>query len=291
MSLDELKVVFADGFADELDADVWEVDAATWPNGTVSAGDGAARIVAQTDAPAGPGVMAYGGFRSRRRHFAPNLAGTNLLEVTLADFTHEGAFLNKYLAADGSALDHEDPHSGSYLTGFCLAIGSFGGLVGSGPVQRGVPDEELTDRVVQIHFDLFSRAGLTYILNRSVRGGDKRAYHIWGSDEDKRRWLESHEIDCPVVTLPGNSVTLAIQTDPLGDGRGWPHRYGLLLRDDGRTLSWLLDGKVMDTVDIAGFFDSSPGCVSDGVYVTIVGGGSYQRNMWQVEDVRVSADG
>lgn len=240
---------------------------------------------AQTSSPAGPGVMGYCGFATRNRQFNAHLAGTNLLELTLQDYTHAGPFLNKYLTADGAASDHEDPFSGNYLMGFCLAIGTFRGLVGSGPVSSSMPVETLTDRVVQVHFDWYSKAGLWICLNRNVVAGDKENFRTWGTDEDKEEWRTTHAIECPVVTGPGNSVSLAHRQ--LGVNTGWGHRYGLLLSDDGNTLSWRLDGKVMDTVDISGFFSSSPGCVADGAYATIAGGASYQHNVWTVADLQI----
>lgn len=231
--------------------------------------------------------MAYCGFATKNRLFAPHLAGVNLLELALTDYTHQGPFLNKYLAADGAPSAREDPLCGNYLMGFCLAIGTFRGLVGTGPVSRDVPVETVRDRVVQIHFDWWSKAGLLFCLNRNVIASDKGRIRIWGSDDDKERLRKQQPVQCPVITIPGNSVSLAVRKDPAGDGIAWGHRYGLLLADDGNTLSWLLDGNVMDTVDIFGFFSSSPGCVADGAYATIVGGGSYQHNVWSVTDLRI----
>ena len=60
------------------------------------------------------------------------------------------------------------------------------------------------------------------------------------------------------------------------------------LADDGNTLYWTLDGVTLDTQDITGFFHSSPGCVAEGAYVTIVGYASFQRNTWTVSDARIS---
>ena len=120
--------------------------------------------------------------------------------------------------------------------------------------------------------------------------GDKEKIYIWGNNEDKEKWLGTHIIDCPSITIPGNSVSLAIRHDPLGDNTGWGHRYGLLLIDDGNTLSWLMDGKIMDTVDISGFFSSSPDCITDGAFATIVGGASYQHNVWSVSDFCISGN-
>ena len=253
----------------------------------VSFDNGTARMQADTSAPEGPGVMAYNTIATRNRVFTPHLAGTNLFEITLKDYIHEGPFLNKYLTADGASSDHEDPVKGNYLMGFCLAIGTFQGFVGDEPVSRRKAPEETTDRVVQIHFDWYSRAGLWYCLNRSVIAGDKEKIRIWGTEQDKENLRKMKPTVVPNITIPGNSVTLAHRYNPAGDNISWGHRYGLLLTDDGNTLSWLLDGKLMDTIDISGFFSSSPGCVTDGAYATILGGASYQHNVWSVADLRI----
>jgi len=75
------------------------------------------------------------------------------------------------------------------------------------------------------------------------------------------------------------------------DGQCWDsplrHRYGLYLTDDGNTLYLTLDGKVMDTVDITGHFSSRPEVIKDGAYVTIAAAGSYQTNVWKVDDVGI----
>ena len=282
-----LEVLLSDDFTGDFDLTIWttDLDIRHYPLPPpsyveVTAGDGTARISASTSATAGPGIMAYGGFTSQDRLFTPNLTGTNLLEVTLLNYTHDDEYLNKYLAADGAPSDHEDEEVGPYLMGFCLSIGTFQGLVGS---ER----DRDTDRVVQIHFDWWSKAGLGFTLNRNIIPDDKGKIRVWGSEADKAHMRATNTIDCPVMTIPGNSVSLACPHNPVGDHIAWGHRYGLLLTDDGNTLSWMLDGKVMDAVDISGFFDSSPGCVVDGAYATIAGGASYRHNVWTLADLRI----
>ena len=249
-----------------------------------------AHIQAGISAPEDPGLMAYSTITTRNRVFTPHLAGTNVLEITLKDYIHEGPLLNKYLMR-GDVSDHEDPVKGNHLMGFCLAIGTFQGLVGDERVSRRIAPEDTTDRVVQIHFDWYSRAGLLYYLNRNVIAGDEEIPIL--DRELYDRMLEqnipnnSFRDVTPNITIPGNAVTQANRYDPAGDNTGWGHRYGLLLTDDGNELSWLMDGKVMDTVDIGDFFSSSPGCVADGAYATISGGASYQHNVWSVADLRI----
>ena len=241
-----------------------------------SAVGGSARIYAETGEPAGPGVMAYSGFSTRRRVFQANLSGNSLFEITLVDYNHEGAFLNKHLASDGTDAEEEDPLVGRYCMGFCLAIGSYQGLVGC---ER---DQE-TDRVVQIHCDWWT-SGLSFILCRNVLQEDKEKYPIWGSPHDLAEMAETKSITCPAVTVPGDAILLAYRHNPLSNGTPYEHRWSLGLTNSGNTLYWTLDGIIVDQVEIPGFFDSSPGCVAEGAYATIMAGGSYKRNTWTITD-------
>ena len=247
---------------------------------TYRAGGGTCRIYAETGEPARPGAGAYAGFATRKPMFRPGLKGGSLFEITLADYSPDGAHVNRYITADGAGSDVEDPKLGSYLMGFCLTIGSFRGLVGS------EPDPE-RDRVVQIHCDLWSKSGIWFWLNRNALAEDKERYRVWGTAEDAAAGYES--VRCPSVTLPGNSVALALRHKPLGIDSADGHRWGIGLEEDGNKLYWTLDGGSVDTVDIAGFFASSPESVAEGAYATVVGGGGYARNTWTVTDARVYA--
>ena len=258
----------------------------------VSFDNGKALIRADTTAPEGPGVMAYGNMCTKQRVFTPDLKGTNLFELTLEDYAHSGPFLNKYIMR-GDSSDFEDPVKGSFVTGFGLAISSFQGMVGDEPVSRRVAPEDTIERVVQIHYDWFSKAGIFFYLGRNIIAGDTEKIPLL--DRELNDKIIEREIPkgytfpemIPNITLPGHQVTQAQRFDPAGDNCGWGHRYGLLLTDDGNTLSWLMDGKKIDTVDISGFFSSSPGCVAKGAYATIVGGGSYEQNTWTLSDLRI----
>ena len=258
----------------------------------VSFDNGKARIRADTTAPEGPGVMAYGNMCTKQRVFTPDLKGTNLFEFTLEDYSHSGPFLNMYIMR-GDSSDFEDPVKGSFVTGFGLAISSFQGMVGDEPVSRRIAPEDTVERVVQIHYDWFSKAGIFYYLGRNIIAGDTEKIPLLDRELNDRIIEKEIPKDytfpemIPNITLPGHQVTQAQRFDPAGDNCGWGHRYGLLLTDDGNTLSWLLDGKMMDTVDISGFFSSSPGCVAEGAYATIVGGGSYEQNAWTLSDLRI----
>ena len=276
-----MKVQLSDSFQGGFDRSTWTTDIRRPTEGEVSrysAGGGKARIYAETGEPPGPGVMAYSGFATRSRLFQPNLAGDSLFEVTLVDYVHEGEFLNRYLNADGTDADEEDPLVGQYQMGFCMAIGSFQGLTGS--------DQE-TDRIVQIHCDRWS-TGLWFLLNRNVLQEDKGKYPVWGTPHTVVEMAETKSITCPAVTAPGDAVLLACRHNPLGYAASYEHRWGLGLADGGNTVYWTLDGIIVDQAEIPGFFDSSPGCVAEGAYATILGGGSYQRNTWTIADARIS---
>ncbi len=258
----------------------------------VSFDNGKALIRADTTAPEGPGVMAYGNMCTKQRVFTPDLKGTNLFEFTLEDYSHSGPFLNKYIMR-GDSSDFEDPVKGSFVSGFGLAISSFQGMVGDEPVSRRIAPEDTVERVVQIHYDWFSKAGIFFYLGRNIIAGDTEKIPLLDRELNDR--IIEKEIPknytfpemIPNITLPGHQVTQAQRFDPAGDNCGWGHRYGLLLTDDGNTLSWLMDGKMMDTVDINGFFSSSPGCVAEGAFATVVGGGSYEQNTWTLTDLHI----
>ena len=278
-----MKVQLSDSFDNKFDRSVWDADYIRRMPGKIgrcSAGEGGARIYAEASGPAGPKVMASNGFSARTRVFQPHLAGASLLEITFVNYIHEGEHLNKYLAPQGGPAE-EEPVLGEYLMGFCLAIGSYQGPVGS---ERA----RMTDRVVQIHCDWWSKGGLWFYLNRNTLREDEERYRVWGTEEDAASMMETKRIEGATRTLPGNSVALVCRHNPLGFSAPFPHRWGLGLADDGNTLYWTLDGVTVDTQDITGFFHSSPGCVAEGAYVTIVGYASFQRNTWTVSDARIS---
>ena len=144
-----MNIQLSDDFAAGFDRSTWTTDIRRPTEREVSrygAKGGVARLYAETGEPPGPGVIAYSGFATRKRLFHPNLTGDSLFEVTLLGYDHDGEFLNKHLAADGTDAEEEDPLVGRYQAGFCLAIGSYQGLVGS------EPDKDI-DRIVQIHCD------------------------------------------------------------------------------------------------------------------------------------------
>jgi len=54
-----------------------------------------------------------------------------------------------------------------------------------------------------------------------------------------------------------------------------------MLSDDANTCSWTLDGKVMDSCDITGYFSSSTDDFADGVYISVGGGAGFRKNLWR----------
>ncbi|MFA5863506.1 MAG: hypothetical protein WC975_02350 [Phycisphaerae bacterium] len=233
---------------------------------------------AKTSEPPGPGVMTYCFMKTQNRHFNANLAGTNLLELTFEEYNHGEEFLCRYLTLDGAARDQDDPLSGHYLMGFCLAIGSMPELVGKSNGSAG--------RVVQIHFDWYSKLGLWFTLNRNIVSGDEEKYPYFAREREGRILKRGEIPVCPFMTKPGNSVSLAVSR-PFVNDVPCGYRWGLGLADDANTLFWTLNAKVMDTVDITGFFNSSPVCVEKGAFITIAGGGGYRENLWNISGVKV----
>ena len=235
---------------------------------------GHALVKTTTTMPAGPGVMAYGGFATKDRHFNPGLSGTTVFEVSLLDYTPGGEFLNKYVDAYGLPSEAEDPVAGRYQMGWCLAIGSFASFISG-------REDKFKDRAVQFGFDWWSKYGFSPWIARNIIPGDEQKYPTW---DPKKQPM--HTMSKPFVAQP--CLVLGHRKNPTGEG-GSPlgHRYGLCLADGGNTVSWTLDGKVMDTADIGGFFASSPEVGKQGVYASVCMGGSYQSNVWKLADARI----
>ena len=289
-SKQDLTIQFEDDFKKEWNLYRWislPVDPVDGGGlGKLTSGNGYALIEASTPTPAGPGVMAANLFASKKKHFNPGLKGVNGVEITLAEFTHSEEYVNKYLTLDGRSTDEEDPYSGLYLMGFVLTIGSPAGFVGT-------HRDEANHRKVQIHCDLFSK-GLHYNLVRNVIPGDEEKYTIYQHDPEKyRAFMRQYGHDAylewklPYISIP--AVILGAKSNPFGIANRIEHRMGLWLSDNGNTLSWTLDGSLIDIVDITGFMSSNAQALKDGAYVTIGGTGSYRKNWWKVQDVKIFA--
>jgi hypothetical protein len=136
-------------------------------------------------------------------------------------------------------------------------------------------------RAVQIHFDWMSKWGLVYYLCRSILPEDYGKYPGWDLRLDSlEEFIGKGQYVGGAVFVLAARHSSGQEVNPLG------RRYGLYLTDDGNTVSWTLDGKVMDTVDISGYFTADPEVMRDGAYVSISGAG-YQPHIWTIEDVKI----
>lgn len=219
------------------------------------------------------------------KYFNLGLSGTNIFEISFTDYAYSGDFLNRYLTILGAASEVEDPVAGPYLMGWGISIGTFFGFV------SGIKDR---DRAVQFHFDWFSKMGLYSFVNRQIIPDDFKKY-VRISNEDYTKTvvdtIDGHKV--PYISRT-DAVILGIRRHPSGtkgnsgiEGNSSGHRYGIKLSDGGNTISWMLDGRVMDTYDITGYFNSSPGMLDDGLYISIGAGASYQRSVWKFDDANV----
>ena len=277
---------------EHADLDVWAEDPAesrrqAWQKGllmnterlgghqveVLSAG-GCASIRATTTMSAGPAVMAYGGFVTQDKHFGPGLPGTNMLEITLSDYQPEGEYLNRWLSYYGTPGDVEDPVGGRYEMGWGLAIGSFRGFITG-------REDSVRDRAVQLHFDGWSKYGWCTILCRNIVPGDEAKYPGFDPKTEMYATKPKPYIAQPCVILAAGLDLKAEGGSPFG------HRYGLGLTDDGNTVFWTLNGQLMDSADITGFFGSAPVATKDGAYASVCMGGSYQNNVWQYSQARI----
>jgi len=252
-------------------------------------------IQSETTSAEGPGVMSYGVIATRERHGTPGLKGTLLFEVDFVDYTNNGEYLNKYMSAIGQPSDHEDPIFGNYLMGWGITIGNIKGFV------TGMDDGD-RKRAVQFHFDGYSKKGFFSTLCRQISTLDQQNYprftqtELMESGKDYFAGKETFD-DWVRRVVPYRSMddatALYSRHWPSGQGskegpdivRG---RFGIMLSNDGNTFSWLLDGKVMDSCDISGYFSSSTDDFADGVYISIGGGAGFRKNLWRFANPRLT---
>ena len=243
-----------------------------------------------------PGEWGDAGISTQKKQFNPGLKGTNYVEVSFVGHAQQGQLHDEQFPPEhiGNRL------AGRYITGMCLTISNYHGPLMPDIETDGESDhgEQINSdfkshyrasgkrdsgkRGLQIHFDWMSTWGLDYFLCRDNLPEDYGKYPEWDVRLDSLQ-----EIMGKGEFIAGASFALAgrhYPPDKAGNPAG--RRYGLYLADDGNTVSWTLDGKVMDTVDISGFFTSNPEFVRDGVYVSISGAG-YQPHIWKVDDVQV----
>ena len=68
---------------------------------------------------------------------------------------------------------------------------------------------------------------------------------------------------------------------------GRPRRWGLYLTDDANTVYWTLDGQVMDSGDITGYFSSSSESVREGAFLSVMGVAQFESNTWKMDDLEI----
>ena len=209
------------------------------------------------------------GLATTERSFNPGLAGTNGVEIT-----------------------RQPP-----AEGWCLTIGSWQGLVG------GQTDAQ-KDRGVQLHFDLMRPDGLFVYLVRGLVPEDFEKYPIdgfrpadspggrnQGLSARQQRELHEKEISHGGVFISVPCLSLAARVyrteQEIQDMLGRSRRWGLYLTDDANTVYWTLDDRVMDSIDISGYFSSSPESVEDGAFLSVSGLGLFERNTWKMDDLEM----
>jgi hypothetical protein len=65
------------------------------------------------------------------------------------------------------------------------------------------------------------------------------------------------------------------------------YRFGLYLSDDAKVAYWTLDGAEIESFDVSEYFASNPEAIKDGLYISILAAGVYQKNAWKMDDLRV----
>ena len=269
----DLVVQFTDDFSksygppDHIDVTRWT----KW-SGEAKTADG--RCVLSTTPGESFGVAGIG---TRGRCLNPGLAGTNGAEVTLVGFTPEGD--------DAQALDK--PQEMRLVQAWSMTLGSAQGMLG-----------DKVDPAVQLHYDLIRPNGLFVYLVRGLLPEDFEKYPRdgygpggpTGLSEMEMRQLHEDAVDSGEVFISVPCLQLINRVyrseREIQQFVGRSHRLGLYLTDDANTVFWTLDGQVMDRVDIAGYFSSSPESVRDGAFLTIAGVGA---GSWALDGVAVCA--
>jgi hypothetical protein len=229
--------------------------------------------------PPGPGDVSMGGFATTERHFNPRLAGTNGVEITVVDFSHED-------------YDAELDKPGQLVQAWSMTVGSWQGQVG------GQTDKQ-KDRGVQLHFDLLRDDGLYVYLVRGLLPEDFDRYPQDGFGRKESKALSEKELRAlheeaierggPYITTPCLALATRVYRSKreIQDMLGRSRRYGLYLTDDANTVYWTLDDQVMDEVDISGYFSSSLDSVREGACLSIAGVACFQRNRWRMDDLEI----
>jgi hypothetical protein len=294
-----LTLRFADGFDQEFEASN-HLDMAHWTNcqGGAKAENGCCVL----DAVIAPGEWGDAGICTREKQFNPGLKGRNGAEVTFVGHTQGTYELTPHNQDHPEHIG--DPLSGRYITGMCLTISNYHGPIipdweedGESDDDEPIPPDLVSSyrasgkrrsgrRGVQIHFDWMSKWGLVYYLCRSILPEDYGKYPERYSSKSSMQLDSLEEFIGKGQYVGGAVFVLAARHSPGQAVNPLGRRYGLYLTDDGNTVSWTLDGKIMDTVDISGFFTSDPECVGDGAYISLSGAG-YQPHLWMFDDLKV----
>ena len=210
------------------------------------------------------------------------------MEITLVDFSHEKDYSEEMEAPEEIVnwtqnLDHC----------WSLTVASWQGWVG---------DQDDDQRGVQLHFDLLRDDGLFVYLVRGLLPEDYEKYPRDGFGRDhsrpnqnlsprELRDLHEKEIAHGGVFISEPACSLAARVyrteQEIQEFLGRSRRWGLYLTDDASTVYWTLDDQVMDTIDISGYFTSSPESVQGGAFLTVMGLGTYQQNTWRMDDLEV----
>ena len=215
--------------------------------------------------PTPPGSFDFAGIGTRKRDFNPGLTGTNGVEITLSGYASEGDDLEEL----GKPKEEM-----KLVLAWGLTLGSWHRLIGD-------QADKQKDRGVQLHLDLILPNGLYVYLVRGLLPEDLQKYPKDGYSPgtppswtaEQRRQSHEEAVEKGEVFISAPCMCLATRVyrseQEIQEILGRSRRWGLYLTDDGNTVYWTLDGKVMDRADIAGYFHSSAESVREGAHLTI----------------------
>jgi hypothetical protein len=223
----------------------------------------------------GPGVgpvpAATAAMTTRRRYLSTGLRGTNLVETDFLGYASNGGYVNAWLDTYKRVSGAEGP-DGKYEMGWSIQIGSR---------QPGSKAATNVERWVKVQFDWWTGRGLVVLLERNSLPGDQTLYTKSDMVTIRNETSKVPFLDEDLVVLKARMLKRE-EFAPAG------HKYGLGCADNGATLFWTLDGRVMDAADIRGFFDSVSSEFRDGAYVGLIGTSSYQDTLWRFDNVTFS---
>ena len=263
-----LTLQMTDEFRAKLDTDRWRKI-----QGNTRTENGSCLMQAFRSPPPGPGGFTFSMFGLKEKCLNPSLKGDNGVEIALEGYTHE---TNYPKGLDENILR-------GHIMGWGLTLASWRGQLGSQKDRRH-------DRGLQLHIDWMGPHGVYISFVRGLVPEDFKAYpndNVWGSTPEAFRTQQDKLIEKGAFISEPCLVMACRIYRPEKRFLEKRHRYGLYLTDDARTADWKLDGKVMASFDITGYFGSSPACAKDGLYLTIAAAGIYQKNVWKVDDVGI----